>query len=133
MTAKERPTVLVVDDTEATRNAIDQVLSINTKVIQASSTDEARGVADSSEIDIVVTDFHLGQGNPNALPFVKELAEREEHRPYIAVFSANTDPEVQKAVLLAGANEFIPAPFSVDALASLPDRVIAHEGGQANQ
>src|SRR5215211_6478094 len=61
MTIQTQPkgTVLVVDDDDAVRSGLDWALASDYHVVQASSREEACGLINEEEIQVVVSDLHL--------------------------------------------------------------------------
>lgn len=57
--SQPKGTVLVVDDDDAVRNGLYWALTSDYKVVQASSREEACGLINDEEIEVVVSDLHL--------------------------------------------------------------------------
>lgn len=103
-----KPSVLVVEDDAAVRDALDLVLRLEgypTRVAGSAAAAMEIFVAEGADIDVVVSDFHLGEGR-NGLELLKEMrSEAGRYLPAV-ILSGDTSPvlaaieSVSRVVLL---------------------------------
>ncbi len=98
--------VLLVEDHAAFREALATLLNMEPDlevVGHATSLAEGREAAALEEVDVVVVDIYLPDGNGAEL--VRELRRRTGPRLSIVVLTAGVDPELHALALEAGADE----------------------------
>lgn len=105
-----RPSVLVVDDDARARELMRIVLSAQGYAV-ASAADGPTALAwiSGQAPDVLLTDFRLpGMDGAALCRHARELAPRA--RMAIVVLSGADDPEVRRAAIEAGADEFLTKP-----------------------
>jgi DNA-binding NtrC family response regulator len=115
--AKQRLTVLVVDDEALLRWSLAEVLRRNGHmVIEATSAREALEAINqpSSSIDVVLLDFRLPDSTDLRL-----LEEARRHVPAILLMTAHGTPEMVQGALDRGAYWVLNKPFDMHKIASL--------------
>jgi DNA-binding response OmpR family regulator len=114
-------TVLVVDDDASLRLLCRVNLELDGyRVLEASSMAEGAASLAAGQIDAVLLDLHLGDGDGRTL-----LASLGANRPPVALF---TGSEIIGPELRALAEEVLPKPFTLDALKSTVGKLIAGPG-----
>jgi DNA-binding NtrC family response regulator len=104
------PKVLVVDDEEAMRYALSEIMdAAGIEVITAASTDEALQHIDG--VDVVVTDFAMP--GKNGLALLDEVRATDARIPVIMV-TAHGSERVAVQALKRGAYDYIAKPFDND-------------------
>jgi DNA-binding response OmpR family regulator len=103
--------VLVVEDEASLRLLCRVNLELDGfDVLEAATLGEARGRLESSPVDVVLLDLHLGRELGHTL--VQELAERSPRVPVALVSGTAELPSAQEA----GADAVLPKPFQIDRL-----------------
>lgn len=114
-----RPRVLVVDDEPTLVELMDEVVAqrVDCRMICARNLEEAREVLAHQDIELLVTDVHLPDGDGMSL-----LAALRQRQPEASVIVITGSPSVDGAIsaMRQGAADFLPKPFTVD---HLTDRV----------
>lgn len=114
-----RPVVLVVDDEEHIREALQILLKEKYDVILAGDAYEALSVARSRHLDMALMDVNLpGMDGLKALDAIKEI-NREIG---VVMLSASDSAQQAVAALRKGAYDYITKPFSDDELITVLDR-----------
>lgn len=111
---KLRPRVLVVDDEPNLVELIsDVVRSMDCRIVTATTIADARRVLIETEVDVLVTDVHLPDGDGTVL-----LGPLHRRHPTASAIVITGSPSVDNAVsaLRQGAVDFIPKPFTTDQL-----------------
>jgi FixJ family two-component response regulator len=120
---RTKPCVLIVDDELATIEMVNDVVgsSIDCRIIAAHDFHEARALLGSEDIQLLVTDIHLPDGDGMAL-----LSELQSAHPQAAAVVMTGDTSVQGAVraLRAGVLDFLPKPFSAEVLIDRVQRAL---------
>ena len=118
----EGKTVLVVDDDASLRLLCRVNLELDGyRVLEAGSVAEGAARLAEGEIDAMLLDLHLGDGDGRDL-----LASLGERRPPVALF---TGSEVIGPELHAVAEEVLSKPFQLDALLATVRRLVSRRGG----
>ena len=97
--------ILLVEDHAAFRQALTTLMNVHPdlEVIgQAGSLAESRALALDEEVDVVVVDIFLPDGN--GVELVRELRQADPH-PSIVILTAGLDPNLHTLALEAGADE----------------------------
>jgi DNA-binding NtrC family response regulator len=116
--------VLVVDDDEATRHMILQWLRAEGKeVALASNVTEAVGVAKDFEPEVVLTDLNMNGGS--GIELCRRFADSWPDTPVIVITAFGSMAAAIDA-MRAGAYDFIPKPFDIEALAIAVERAYQH-------
>lgn len=120
MTAK--PTILVAEDDAAIRLVITQTLTADGYAVRATgSADALRRWVRAGEGDAVVTDVYIGDDNIfDLMPTMK--LERSD-LPFIVMSGQNTILTAASAAE-HGAFDYLPKPFSIEALSNLVARAL---------
>ena len=104
-------TVLVVDDDDSLRLLCRVNLELDGfRVLEAGSLAEAREALAGGEVEAMLLDFHLGDGDGREL--LKMLGD---DRPPVALFTGSVTID---SALRALADGVLPKPFSLEALAA---------------
>jgi two-component system KDP operon response regulator KdpE len=115
-------TVLVVDDDPSLRLLCRVNLELDGyRVLEAGSMKEGAASLAAGQIDAVLLDLHLGDGDGRTL-----LASLGPERPPVALF---TGSETIGPELRALAEEVLPKPFTLDALVATVDKLVARGSG----
>ena len=113
-----KPTILVVDDSPTFRRLVRFFLSgLPLEVVEAEDGLRALGYARVGNVALVVADLEMpnldGMGLLRALRASDNEALR---RVPLVLLTMQTDPEVARQALAAGANKFLSKPVKPDAL-----------------
>jgi len=112
-------TVLVVDDDESLRLLCRVNLELDGyHVLEASTFVEARELIGRADIDAVLLDIHLSDGD--GLDLLRELGDR---RPPVALFTGT-----QPAAIDGLGDAVIPKPFEIDELRATVEQLVSQEG-----
>jgi CheY-like chemotaxis protein len=117
----ENPRILLVEDEELNRTLVKAVLSRaeiaavrNAEVLDASSISSARDQLGRSDVDLVLLDMNLPDGN--GLTLAKELAAGTagagRPRPTVVAVTASVLPQDRAAALEAGCDGFLDKPYA---------------------
>jgi DNA-binding NtrC family response regulator len=118
----ESPTILVVEDGPAEREALARVLRLEKyDVLTAGNPDEALKHL-NQPIDLVLSDLRMGK--TNGLDLLRYWKERRPHTPFIMV-TAYGDVESAVAAMKLGAKDYLTKPVNPDALLELIRRCLA--------
>jgi len=106
-------TVLVVDDDPTFCVIMCEILKMyNARVFTAYSAEEAIAVLEATAPDLILTDVMMPE--VDGLTFVRRIrAEQPYARVPVIVVSAGVSSREQAAALQAGADSFLPKPFSL--------------------
>jgi DNA-binding response OmpR family regulator len=119
-----RQTVLVVEDEPALRLLCRVNLELDGfDVLEAATLTEARSRLESSTVDVVLLDLHLGRELGHTL--VQELAGRTPRVPVALVSGTAELPSAQEA----GADAVLPKPFQIERLLDTVRTLAAPAGG----
>src|SRR5918993_1409466 len=115
--SKVKPRVLVVDDEPALVELVAEVvrtMNPDVRVLTAATLAEAEKVLNSQDVQVLVTDVHLPDGDGTAL-----LPILRSRQPTARAIVITGKPTVDKAVVAirGGAVDFVSKPFSNDVLA----------------
>jgi two-component system KDP operon response regulator KdpE len=114
-------TILLVEDEELNRTLVKAVLSRaqveevrGAEVLDATSIAAARERLGSADIDLILLDMNLPDGN--GLTLARELAAGEvgagRARPAVVAVTASVLPEDRAAALAAGCDGFLDKPYA---------------------
>ena len=113
--------VLLVDDDEAQREIVEEILRGEDMVVAAAaSADEAVGMLDDDP-DIVLLDLH----GVRVEPLLQGMRSRPE-RPGLLVVSG--DLRLAEHASRLGADDYLPKPYELDELLGAVTRVLARLG-----
>jgi two-component system, OmpR family, KDP operon response regulator KdpE len=113
--------ILLVEDEELNRTLVKAVLSRagvaavrNAEVLDATSLAAARERLDKEDVDLVLLDMNLPDGNGLAL--ARELAEGDlpagRSRPSVVAVTASVLPQDRAAAIEAGCDGFLDKPYA---------------------
>jgi CheY-like chemotaxis protein len=107
-----QPSVLVVEDNEATRHFIQQVLEESHESQFATTASEALALARQATFDVVLLDINLGSGQSGE-DVLRELRRMDAYRetPVVAV-TAHALPDDEERFLTSGFDGYLSKPFS---------------------
>jgi CheY-like chemotaxis protein len=129
----ENPRILLVEDEELNRTLVKAVLSRaqiaavrDAEVLDASSLAVARERLGSEDVDLILLDMNLPDGN--GLTLATELAAgtvgRGRPRPTVVAVTASVLPEDRTAALEAGCDGFLDKPYAAaDLVATVADHL----------
>ena len=132
MTA-ENPRILLVEDEELNRTLVKAVLSRaqiaavrDAEVLDASSIASARKQLGNEDVDLILLDMNLPDGN--GLILASELAAgtvgRGRPRPTVVAVTASVLPQDRAAALEAGCDGFLDKPYAAaDLVATVADHL----------
>ncbi|MBM4040966.1 MAG: sigma-54-dependent Fis family transcriptional regulator [Planctomycetes bacterium] len=114
--------VLVVDDTPATIEVLERNLTAaGYQVFSAPGVAEAIGILDNTRIDLVITDLKMPK--VGGLDLVRHVRENFKDTEVVVITGYPSIDGAVKAVK-AGAEEFLPKPFTNDELLSAAGRAL---------
>ncbi|GAA3337738.1 hypothetical protein GCM10020358_15160 [Amorphoplanes nipponensis] len=137
MTA-ENPRILLVEDEELNRTLVKAVLSRaqiaavrGAEVLDASTLAGARAQLDAEDIDLILLDMNLPDGN--GLTLAGELAAGRigggRPRPTVVAVTASVLPQDREAALAAGCDGFLDKPYAAaDLVATVADHLARRAG-----
>jgi DNA-binding response OmpR family regulator len=112
---RNRPRVLVVDDEPTLVELIGEVVgrNIDCWMITAKNIGEARHILETQQIELLVTDVHLPDGDGMSL-----IPTLRRSHPQASAIVITGEPSMDGAInaLRNGALDFVPKPFSADHL-----------------
>jgi FixJ family two-component response regulator len=126
-----RPRVLVVDDEPNLVELVEDVgKGIGCNVIGAADVAEARKILAEQEVDLLVADLHLPDGNGMHL-----LPALREQQPGAAAIVITGAPSLDNAIgaIRGGAVDFLKKPFTVAQLTTHLQAALARQAAQAKQ
>lgn len=107
-------TVLVVDDNDAVRKALDMLFSLHElSVVTAADADGALSALDRHDVDLVVQDMNFSEDTTSGeegINLFRRLREREPDLPVI-LLTAWTDLETAVELVKAGAADYVAKPW----------------------
>lgn len=129
--AARQPVVLIADDEEGVRTMVAMALRTQGyESVLCSDGDAAlaaiEGVAsDGGAFDVALFDIRMPR--MDGLSLVRELRTRADARDLpVVVMSAYNDSLQEREVIEAGADGFLPKPFTIAQLRSTIDKAISH-------
>lgn len=121
--AGERVLVLVVEDDEAMRNMIAEVLSTVDADVCCEGPQDALGRIESSAVAVVVTDMRMpGVSGLDVLRFARQ---RDPHTQVI-MLTGHASVDTAIAAIKGGASDYLRKPFEPDELRHLVQRALEH-------
>lgn len=122
-------TVLIVDDTEASRKLLDYLLGVGGyRVVLAGDAATGYAAAQRDQPDLAIIDVHMPGGGTNlALKIRSDPALA--HIPLVAVSSAGA--EVREAVKDAGFDAYLPLPIEAETIIDVVGSILG--GGGTHQ
>jgi CheY-like chemotaxis protein len=117
-------TVLVVDDEEAVRDSLSELLSgVGYRVVVAENARTALAQVDSEDPDLVLTDIYMELGDGYEL--ISALRRRDTTIPVVAMSAGRYGYDTLQAALHLGATAVIDKPFACAGLVETIDRQFA--------
>jgi CheY-like chemotaxis protein len=129
----ENPRILLVEDEELNRTLVKAVLSRaqiaavrDAEVLDASSLAGAREKLNTEDVDLILLDMNLPDGN--GLTLASELAAGKvapgRPRPIVVAVTASVLPQDRAAALEAGCDGFLDKPYAAaDLVATVADHL----------
>jgi len=119
------PTVLVVDDDPTFCGIMAEILKMyRARVFIATSAEEAIAILEKTTPDLILTDVMMPE--VDGLTFVRQIrAEGPSARVPVIVVSAGVSSREQAAAFQAGADSFLPKPFSLKDLQAAVSTLLA--------
>jgi CheY-like chemotaxis protein len=129
----ENPRILLVEDEELNRTLVKAVLSRaqiaavrDAEVLDASSLAGAREKLNTEDVDLILLDMNLPDGN--GLTLASELAAGKvapgRPRPTVVAVTASVLPQDRTAALEAGCDGFLDKPYAAaDLVATVADHL----------
>jgi signal transduction histidine kinase/FixJ family two-component response regulator len=125
-TAVTRPRVLVVDDEPALIQLVRDVVgkATNCRLFSAGDLREAQAIIDKEQIDLMLTDVRLPDGNGMSL-----LRRLHDAQPTAAAVVITGNPSIDGAIsaIRSGVVDFLPKPFSAEHLLERVNRALAQQ------
>lgn len=112
---KDKERILIVEDNEEIRQYLVEGLSTLFEVCQAGNGEEAWGILNEQEVDVVVTDVMMPVMDGVKLTKLIKRNIRTCH-VFVLVLTAKTEIEHQLEGLQVGADDYIPKPFLMNIL-----------------
>ncbi len=127
MSASKKSRVLVVDDEEHYRSALERILSrVGHEVFSARDASEAIATVAAQPVDLVLCDYRMP--GINGLEVIRQIHELAPDLPCIVITGYGT-PETSIEALRAGAHWYLEKPFEheqLDVIRRLVDQAIEH-------
>jgi two-component system chemotaxis response regulator CheY len=116
--------ILTVDDSPSVRQMVRLTLSgAGYDIIEAGNGAEGLSKAQSSAVDMVVTDLNMPV--MNGLSLIRELRKLPAYRGVPILFlTTESDPEMKQQAKAAGATGWITKPFQQDQLVAVVKKVL---------
>lgn len=109
---------LVLDDSSEGRLLLRSILEpLGFRLEEAASLSEARAILAGQEIELVLLDWYLPDGE--GLELVHQLKKQGSGAPALVMLTANALAESREAALAAGVNAFLSKPFAEEDLLRL--------------
>ena len=117
-------TILIVDDDDAVRGILYELLSEKYECHTASTADEALQFIEVEDYDVIVTD--IAMPGLNGVQLLKLVQSRAPHTPVILI-SGKAGEQNLNDLLQEGAFAFVNKPFSLEEIEAVVDRALAQE------
>lgn len=120
------PKILIVEDVQETRELLKLILSKldNLFFLEASSLEEATSITNKEEVDIILLDFNLPDGNGSQL--IKTLKKNPKtNLPFIVAITAETSQESVNKSLESGCEYYVKKPFDSEEIQIRIKKLIA--------
>ena len=111
---RRQATALVVEDTPSLLEAYTEALQRDYRVIGCLSFEEAKSALRESEIDVVLADVHLGDGDGTSLP--DEIASLDSGAVPVVLISSDTSARTREGAIRLGAEFYLSKPVRPQAL-----------------
>lgn len=121
--------ILLVEDDLHIARAMARLLSHHFAIVDVLDDAETALLrVDVDEVDVVVTDYHLGHGRMTGIALAGAISARAPEIPVILV-SGSLDDRVEALAKAAGIRATLPKPFSPAELVSAIDAAVAARDG----
>jgi DNA-binding NtrC family response regulator len=117
--------ILVVDDDDAIRETLYELLSEEYACQTADTAEQAFAKLEGDSFDVVVTDISMP--GISGLELLKHMRQRFPSTPVI-ITSGNGDHERAQDLIRLGAFDFLLKPFTLDAVENCVRRAIEYRG-----
>jgi diguanylate cyclase (GGDEF)-like protein len=121
--SQKRPTILIVDDEEAIRNLVKELLDVEHDCVVAGSVEEALAAMQVAEFDLVLSDIDMGADSGLTLvPRVRESS------PETVVIMISGQQSIESAIeaMRVGAFDYITKPFDLRHVQAAVQRALEH-------
>ena len=126
--AKEPITILVVDDEEIMRNALQRILnSHGFRVMLAKDGVEFSHILDNTKLDLILLDVNLPGVDGVEICRVVKDNPLINHVPIIFVTARATDEDIERG-RSAGCDEYVTKPFEIDYIVDIIQRTLRKVG-----
>jgi two-component system response regulator AtoC len=120
------PTILIVDDDDAVRGVLYEVLSEKYECHTASTTDEALQYLEVERYDAILTD--IAMPGLDGISLLKQVQFRDPTTPVILISGKGSEQDWKKWSEL-GAFAFVTKPFSLEEIEEIIARALPQEEG----
>jgi two-component system nitrogen regulation response regulator GlnG len=121
------PTILIVDDDDAVRGILYEVLSEKYECHTASTADEALQFLEVEDYDAILTD--IAMPGLNGVQLLKLVQSRAPHTPVILI-SGKAGEQNLNGLLQEGAFAFVSKPFQLYEIEQVVERALNRESKQ---
>lgn len=121
-----RPTILVVEDNEVSRNLLEEYLSGQYDVITASNGLEAMDIIDEKREELSLMLLDIVMPNVNGFEILEDMNENGwiEFLPVVIVSSEGSE-EFKKRAYLNNVYDFITKPFTYEEVMACVKRIVS--------
>ncbi|MBS1831740.1 MAG: sigma-54-dependent Fis family transcriptional regulator [Acidobacteria bacterium] len=115
-----KPIILIIEDEEKLRRVLElQLMGAGYQILKAATAEEALSLA--GDADLILTDVLLP--GMTGIDFIRKIREQDLPTPVVVMTAVGT---VENAVdaMKAGANDFLPKPFSFDHLQTVVEKAL---------
>ena len=116
------PTILIVDDDDAIRGMLFDLLSAKYECNTASMAEEALQYIEVEKYDAIVTD--IAMPGLTGVELLQRIQERNPAPPVILISGKGSEQD-PKALIDLGAFAYVTKPFNLDEIEELVERAIA--------
>ena len=118
------PTLLIVDDDDAIRGMLYDLLCEQYECNTASSADEAFQYLEVEHYDAIITD--IAMPGITGVELLKRVQLRDEETPVILI-SGKSSEQDSKSLLALGAFAYVTKPFSLDEIEQVVQRALTRK------
>ncbi len=124
-------TVLVIDDNKEIVSMITDYTSDSYKIMKAYNASEALSILQEKNISLIITDIMMPE--KDGIQLIKEIKSNKfiKHIPLIVISAKVTDKQQEEGIL-AGADVYLPKPFSLSLLKSYVDKLLNKQADLKN-
>lgn len=123
MEEASKPTILVIENDEETRQVYTDVLSnTGAQVRQAANAYEAFEHLRAHTVSLIVTDLHMPGGG---LQYLSTLRGHQPSCPIVTITGLAGGEIIRQATLIAGATAFLEKPIRARQLREIVDRLLS--------